>query len=103
MDSFFFIPTDPYSNSDFSSLVVILSFTYSKPCYLTMIYAIILFLFMTKYVTYPSLLPRPLYLYWSFYQVNDEGSSGISLISQHLSILLFLKICTFLIFKGLSH
>ena len=52
IDGFFLIPSGPKVILDFPSLAAILTFTYSEPCYLTVIYVIIPFVFVTKYVTY---------------------------------------------------
>ncbi len=52
IDRFSLIPSGPLGILDFFSLAAILSFTYSEPCYLTLIYVITLFVFVTIYVTY---------------------------------------------------
>ncbi len=52
IDRFSLIPSGPPGILDFPSLAAILSFTYSEPCYLTVIYVITLFVFVTTYVTY---------------------------------------------------
>ncbi len=54
MDRFSLIPSGPPGILDFLSLAAILSFTYSKPCYFTVIYVITLFVFVTTYVTYST-------------------------------------------------
>ncbi len=54
IDRFSFVPSGPPSILDFSSLAAILSFAYSEPCYLTVIYVITLFVFVIPYVTYST-------------------------------------------------
>ncbi len=54
IDRFSLMPSGPSGILDISSLVAILSLTYSEPCYLTVKYLITLFVFVTKYVTYST-------------------------------------------------
>ncbi len=54
MDRFSLILSGPTGILDFPSLAVILSFTHSEPCYLTLIYVMTLLLFVTTYVTYST-------------------------------------------------
>ena len=62
IDRFSLIRSGPPGILDFSSLAAILSFTYSEPCYLTVIYVIIFFVFVTKYVIYSIQKPfGPIY------------------------------------------
>ena len=54
IERFSLIPSGLSGILDFLSLAGILSFTYSEPFYLTVIYMITLFVFVTTYVTYSS-------------------------------------------------
>ncbi len=54
IDRFSFIPSGPPGILDFPSLAAILFFTYSELCYITLIYVITLFIFVTIYFTYST-------------------------------------------------
>ncbi len=70
IDRFSLIPSGPPGILDFPSLAAILSFTYSEPCYLTLIYVITLFVFVTTYVTYSTQPLRPIYAHSGSYSVG---------------------------------
>ncbi len=53
-DRFSLIPSGPPGILDFPSLAAIISFAYSEPCYLTVIYMITLSVFVITYVTYST-------------------------------------------------
>lgn len=59
---FSLIPTGLLNILDFSSLVVILSFTNIQPCYLIRIYVISVFIFVTIYVIYSTQISQ-IYLF----------------------------------------
>ena len=83
IDEFSLMLIDSPSILDFSSLVPVLFFTYNELCYFTMTYVNILFVFVTKYITYFTQSFRLIHL-------NSDSYSHC-----HIFLLNLKKCCSF--------
>lgn len=52
MNKFYFIPKNPPDILDFNFLIEFISFIYSEFYYLILTYMLIIFVFVTEYITY---------------------------------------------------